>query len=120
MTVRTIESTSFEMKLQDNGSWNGEIGFLQRKEVDVVSSDLGINLQRSDFIDFPVHLGIRKIDLTAVIPKGISPNMWVYVSVFGFNQWMLFVVSLLFIMMGLTVMHTLLDDHSGRGLSLSM
>ena len=120
VTIRIIESTSAEMKLQDNGSWNGEIGFLQRKEVDVVSTGLGINVQRSDFIDFPISIYSKKIDLTAVIPKGISPNMWVYVSVFGFNQWMFFVVSLLFIVMGLTVIHTLLDDHTGRGISLSM
>ena len=39
-----------------NGSWNGPIGFLQRHEADVVTAKLGINLQRSAFIDFPIKI----------------------------------------------------------------
>ena len=104
----------------DNGSWTGEIGFLQRQEADVVTTNLGLNLQRSDFIDFPIPVVGYQIPLTAVIPKDISPNLWVYVSVFGFNQWLLYVISLLLMMVTLIVINALIDDHSGRGLSLSM
>ena len=115
-----IRESPWGMKLLDNGSWTGPAGFLQRQEADIVTTNTGINQQRSDFMDFTIPTDRYRMNLVAVVPKGISPNMWVYVSVFGFNQWMFFVVSLLFIVMGLTVIHTLLDDHSGRGISLSM
>ena len=114
MTIETIESKSYRMELQDNGSWSGEIGFIQRQEADVVSSGLGINLQRSKFIDYPIAVNRFKIPLVAVVPKGTSPNMWVYVRVFGINQWLIIIMLLVFIAMGLTVIHALSDDQSGR------
>ena len=47
LTIETIEHP-WSMELLENGSWTGGIGFLQRQEADVVSTGMGINLQRSD------------------------------------------------------------------------
>ena len=113
LSIEIVESP-WDMKLLDNGSWTGEIGFLQRKEADVVSTNLGVNIQRSKFIDFPIQTAWDPMPLIAIIPKGVSPNMWVYVRVFGFNQWMVFIMFLLLIAVGLTVIHSLSDDQSGR------
>ena len=114
LTIETIEA-QWVNKLLDNGSWTGQIGFLQRQEADVVTTNLGINSQRSTVIDFPMQIILSKFALCAIIStKGVSPNMWVYVNVFGFNQWMIFIILLILIVIGLTVIHTLSDDQSGR------
>ena len=104
MTVETIESTAFRMKLLDNGSWTGEIGILQRQEADVVSSGLGLSLQRSDFIDYPIATIRSRMTLLYLIPEeGVSPNMWVYVEVFVVYQWLIFLTLLVLMAMGLSV-----------------
>ena len=103
LTIETIESP-----------WGAEIEFLQKQEADVVSTGLGITLQRSDFIDFPIPTHLEPITLIAAIPKGVSPNMWVYLGVFAFNQWMIFITLLVLMVMGLSAIHALSDDQSGR------
>lgn len=114
LTVETIEAP-WKMKLLENGSWTSTIGYLQRKEADVVSSSLGINLQRSDFIDYPIQVDLVKRGLCAILPiKGAAPNTWVYINVFGLNQWMIFIILLILIVNGLTVMHAFSEDQSGR------
>ena len=113
LKIETIEASG-GIQLLDNGSWTGEIGFLQRQEADVVSSGLGINLQRSDFVDFPIQTHRSPITLIAAIPKGTTPNMWVYVSVFGVYQWMIFLIALLLMAMGLSLMEILSEDQSSR------
>ena len=113
LTIAIIESP-WGSKLLDNGSWTSEFGFLQRKEADVVSTGMGISLQRSHFFDFPITTHRAPITLIAAIPKGVSPNMWVYVEVFGFHQWMIFIALLVLMVLGLSVFHALGDDQSGR------
>ena len=113
LTIEIIESP-WEMELLDNGSWTGEIGFLQRKEADVASSGLGINLQRSYFIDYTIPTHVEPITLIAAIPKGVSTDMWVYVGVFGVLQWMIFIILLVLMMIGLSIIHALIGNQSGR------
>ena len=112
----TIETTKAEWvnKLLENGSWTNGLGFLQRQEVDVVSTSIGINLQRSYYIDYPIPTRRGIITLLAAIPKGASPNMWVYVRVFGVSQWMIFIVFLVLMAIGLSVINALTEDQSGR------
>ena len=113
LTIETIESP-WGSKLLDNGSWIGEVGFLQRQEADVVTTGLGITLQRSEFFDFPITTHFEPITLIAKIPTGVSPNMWVYVAVFGVYQWMIFLIALLVLAMGLSLIEILSEDQSGR------
>ena len=80
----------------------------------MVSTSIGINLQRSDYIDFPIPARRGIITLLAAIPKGSSPNMWVYIMVFGVSQWMIFIVFLVFMAIGLSVILALTKDQSGR------
>ena len=97
-----------------NGSWNGPIGFLQRQEADVVSAGLGVNLQRSDYIDYIIPTTRGAMTLIAAIPKGGILNIWSYVEVFGIYQWIIFVAFMALMVIGLTIIHALSDDLSGR------
>ena len=113
LTIETVE-TSGRIELLENGSWTGEIGFLQRKEADVVSRGLGINLQRIDFIDFPILTFWQPITLIAAKQTDVSPDMWVYIEVFGFHQWMIFISLLALMMIGLSVIIAVSEDQSGK------
>ena len=93
MTIETIEA-KWGTRLLKNGSWTGNIGYLQRKEADVVSSGLGVNLQRSNFIDYPMQLSYGKFGLKAILPtKGSSPNMWVAITGLALSKYGGFLLS---------------------------
>ena len=93
LTIETVEAKNKFSELLENGSWTGPMGLLQRKEVDVLSIAMGID-GRSYFIDFPLVTYRQPVTLVSVIPKGASPNMWVYVEVFGVQQWVIVIVLL--------------------------
>ena len=67
LTVETTEH-SWEMQLLENGSWTGGIGVLQRKVADVCTLGLGINFQRSHYIDYPIATDRQATTLHAAIP----------------------------------------------------
>ena len=112
MTIENIE-VGWTNKLLANGSWTGSMRSLVRKEADVATSGLGISLQRSGFIDYPMATDRQPLILHAAIPKGSSTNMWVYVSVFGLTQWMMYFALLILMAMGLYLINVLFDDESG-------
>ena len=114
LTIDIIESVDYSLKLLENGSWTGEIGYLQRKEVDVVSSNLGITLKRSHYIDYPIATERRTLTLHAAIRNGSAPNMWVYVNVYGLSQWLIYASMLLLMVTGLHLSNILSPDISGR------
>ena len=113
MTTEIMDATG-KIQLLDNGSWTGEIGSLQRREADVVSRGLGINLHRSSFIDYPYATFRQPMTLIAAIQKGVSTDVWVYVEVFGFSQWMIFIALLILMVIGLSVIHAMSYDGSAR------
>ena len=96
LSIKTIElDLRGQWKMSKNGSWSGGVGVLQRKEADVCSFGLGILLERSFVIDFPLPVINDPITLFALKNTGIAPNMWVYVRVFGVIQWTLFMMLLI-------------------------
>ena len=98
LSIRAIELNLDYGELRGelaNGSWGGGVGVLQRKEADVCSFGLGILLERSFVIDFPLPVINDPITLFAIKNTGIAPNMWVYVRVFGVVQWTLFMMLLI-------------------------
>ena len=113
LTFKIVEAP-WEFELLENGSWTGEMGLLQRKEVDVVSSVLGITLQRSNFVDYPFPTDYHPLTLHAAIPKGSAPNMWVFLRVFGPYQWMVFVALLVLLVVGLHFITLLSPDKAGK------
>ena len=96
LTVKTLE-----MPRRDH------FAMLRQGAVDVDSTGLGINLQRTAFIDFPIPtLKIEDI-LVAAKPRGTAPNMWVYVQVFGVPQWFVFLGLLVMLAIGLSIIESL-------------
>ena len=94
-----------------NGTWEGPFGMLQRREIDVDSAGIGINIPRTAIIDFP--LATDRYGTTIVVKKQSStaPNMWVYVQVFGLFQWSIFLGLLILLVMGFFLANSLtLDD----------
>ena len=51
-----------------NGSWNGFIGALEKKTIDLVMADLAITQERSEVVDFTT--GLIKIDNKVPINNG--------------------------------------------------
>ena len=111
VSVETLE-VEWGATLFENGSWSGGMGVLQRKEADVFSSGLAITFERSEFIDYPTATIHTPQTLHAAIPKGISINMWVYLTVFGPLQWACFVALLVLISMGLCIANDLSHEKS--------
>lgn len=112
LIVETVECP-WNSELLKNGSWIGDIGLLQRREVDVLSTGIAINLQRSHYIDYPLPTYRGPLTLIAAIPKGSSPDMWVYVDVFGVYQWIIFISLLVFTVMGLSLFNYVTGDKNG-------
>ena len=113
VTIETVE-TPIDYKLYENGSYGGGIGRLQREEVDVFSVGLGVNLQRSHVLDYPIPTYRDPITLIAAIPKGASTNFWVYVRIFGPTQWIIFLALLMLAVTGISMINALTTDTSGR------
>ena len=87
--ITTIEHEWSATKLE-NGSWTGALGVLQRGEADIVTTGTGLNLERNSVIDYLLPTESSVITLIAPKPRGTSPNLWVYVQVFGTLQWAIF------------------------------
>ena len=99
----------------ENGSWTGDlIKLLQRPETGVVTTGMGINLDYNTFVDFPLATHSVPMTLIAAIPKSSAPNMWVYVSVFGVYQWMIFFALLVLMVIGSTLLNSLSKHESGQ------
>ena len=115
VTIETVETPYEALEMSANGSWGGEIGMLQRKEIDVASAGLGIKLNRLSVLDFTSPIHFDRITLIGAKPKAAEINIWVYVRVFGITQWAIFVG----LMTGFTIALTLayntwnLDDEKG-------
>ena len=116
LTIETVGGKFERPKLLENGSWTGLMGSIQRKEVDVLSMGMGINLQRSYVVDFPISTDRQAITLIAAIPKGAAPNMWVYVRVFGIYQWMIFLILLTCLGVALSLLNVFSKDEMEREL----
>ena len=75
MTIVTAEIPSDpNWRRLDNGSWTGGIGWLQRKDVDVVGG-VSRTLDRTSVIDYPIRIISFKITLVSAIPKAELYNI---------------------------------------------
>ena len=116
LTFATVEA-QWNVDLLENGSWTGIIGMIQRKEIDVISSGLGINSQYSSVIDLPIATDRQPVTLIAARPKGTALSMWAYVRVFGVYQWIIFTMMLMLLGIALTLPHIFskVDTHIAFG-----
>ena len=90
-----------------NGSWNGIIGMLQRREVDVGVTGLGITPERVEVADFIPHPAIKnKATLIILNPDVTSAgasggigrvNYMAYLTIFSLGSWIL--LAILFVLL---------------------
>ena len=79
----------------DNGSWTGGIGLLQRMKADIVTSGLGLSIDRAFVIDYLIPTVTSTETLIARTVKSTSPKIWVYLQVFGPLQWSIYIALLI-------------------------
>ncbi|TRY76579.1 hypothetical protein TCAL_10143 [Tigriopus californicus] len=77
--------------LEANGSWNGMVGMVSRKEVDFALGPFGMSAERSEVIDFSFPL--RQDILVTVTPVRLVPDLWVIWRPFGIKVWITFCVT---------------------------
>ena len=109
--VKTNEC-AWGTKLLKNGSWTGHLGLLQNKVIDVSSTSSSINFQRSGAVDLPLPTRRSSLTLIAAIPTGSSPEVWVYVNIFGIHQWITFFALLVLTAAALYFLNILIGHES--------
>ena len=110
LTVIT-KPCKFGNKLYKNGSWDGGIGLLQRQEADIVSYLLGVNLQRAQYVDFPIPTRLQTIGLIAAKSRGYV-SVWLFFRVFGVLEWALFFSLLILFIAIYTMSHLMITNSS--------
>ncbi len=89
-----------------NGSWNGIVGMVQKKEVDIGVAPLAVTLERSEVIDFLPDLFFKtRVALHIVNPAYVdasfdSVNFLAYVRVFAPGAWLLLLAIFVLICVG--------------------
>ena len=111
VTTEIVE-TPWNFTFHKNGFYGGGLGMLQRREVDVFSIALGINLNRSHYIDYPLPTLRNQRSLIAAIRNRTSISVWVYVRVFGLTQWIVSLAVLMVVATCISVSLAMTTDKS--------
>ena len=107
LTVKPEEIPSGRWERLENGSWTGGIGVLQRKEADVCSVGVGINIERNSVVGYPIPTDRASATLIAPNLKETVINMWAYYEIFGVTQWCIFIALLVSYIIIKTMFHEL-------------
>ncbi|XP_076373247.1 putative glutamate receptor [Tachypleus tridentatus] len=86
---------SFGAKLS-NGSWNGMIGMVERKEVHIAAGSLTITRDREDAVDFTFPFYEEPTKILLPQPEEES-KLWAVAKPFHWQVWLATVVALFFI-----------------------
>ncbi|XP_053649849.2 probable glutamate receptor [Cherax quadricarinatus] len=79
---------------QENGSWNGMIGTVLRKQADLGLGPFGMSYTRSEVVDFtiPVFLEMLHVLVSRPLPM---PDPWGFLAPFTWYVWVALLVALL-------------------------
>nr|XP_015925655.2 glutamate receptor ionotropic, kainate 2 isoform X3 [Parasteatoda tepidariorum] len=72
---------------QDNGSWNGMVGEVVNREVDLAIGDLTITLERELAVDFTMPFMNLGISILFKKPVKSSPKLFSFLAPFSFEVW---------------------------------
>ena len=86
-----------------DGSWNGMVGMLVRKEVDVLCGPLAVTFSRSEVIDYTTSFRRSGTGSVLVMKKGRIPamNFWAYASTFTRESQAVTAASILALALGI-------------------
>jgi hypothetical protein len=74
-------------KQEDDGSWNGMIGLLNKTEVDICTAGLSITMERQQALDYTMTLANLGAGMIIQRKSAVALNFWVYVDVFNKELW---------------------------------
>ena len=86
----------------DNKTWNGLIGLLDKKNADIVTSPMTSTEARSKVVDFTYAVAHDKITLVAKKLTTNIPNIWVYIRIFSPVAWLCICCILILLALSLT------------------
>ena len=69
-----------------NGTWNGLMGRLVKREIDM-SANIGQTLQRQNYVDFLWPTFIRRMTLITSSKSKAKLDMWTYMKIFRVTAW---------------------------------
>ncbi|XP_021000130.2 glutamate receptor ionotropic, kainate 2 [Parasteatoda tepidariorum] len=85
-TIREVVDGNHGKRL-DNGSWNGMIGELLRKEADIAIADLSITYEREEAVDFTMPWMTLGISILFKKPDKKSPPMFSFLQPLSLEVW---------------------------------
>jgi hypothetical protein len=74
-------------KQEEDGSWNGMIGLLNKTEVDICTAGLSITMERQQALDYTMTLANLGAGMIIQRKSAVALNYWVYVDVFNKELW---------------------------------
>ncbi|XP_068217817.1 glutamate receptor ionotropic, kainate glr-3-like [Palaemon carinicauda] len=92
-----------------NGSWNGMIGMVLRKEADIGLGPFGMSYIRSQVVDFsmPLFREVLHVLVSRPIPQ---PDPWGFISLLTWSVWIGILLSFSVVVVILTVVDHILDS----------
>ena len=109
LTIETLMVTG-KNKLLENGTWDGAMAILLRKEADVCSRGMALDLQRSSYIDMGIQILYMLRGFQAVPHKGSALDVWSFVNVLGLPEWMTYFSLLVLLSFAAHIADVTLDN----------
>ena len=93
------------------GHWNGLVGLLERKEIDLIGAPMAVILERSLVMDYSfLTLSETYSLISQNSNKTTAPNVWGYLIIFTMEAWLLIIACLMFIATSCLLKHRLLVE----------
>ena len=108
-TVKVIPSVDGKWGFQINGTWNGMLGMLVRKEADVIVAGLTKTKERETAIQFSKTILVDKFTLLTSKTKSTKPEPYflIYIDIFPMNVWLVCGTMVIIIAFGFTIINML-------------
>ncbi|CAL4110057.1 unnamed protein product, partial [Meganyctiphanes norvegica] len=111
-----VKQVSPSMARGKNGSWEGALGYMERREGDIALAFFGFNFDRAQSVDFTSYLFITGVRFLTHYPFQIE-NPYVYFSIYHWQVWATIIGSIVGVATVLRLMWNLPD---GRNASKSV
>ena len=80
---------------EDDGNWNGLVGLLEKKKIDLVCAPVTITMERSYVMEFTFPAYHETYTLISQKSDGSAPNIWGYLIIFTTDAWQAIFVYLI-------------------------
>jgi hypothetical protein len=95
VTTSPSKDGKWGISLEDGKGWNGLMGELMNKEIDVCSAGLSHIKERDLAVDFTMTLLEERMSLLSPVTKGNKANLLVYMEIFSIETWCICAITLI-------------------------